>query len=434
MRTHTLALTLAIPFLFPGSAGAFLRTEEILASSIVTRGDGICALPLHLSGAKYGGKDLEHETELCQLESRENAAICPKRRSTNPAIEYFTPPAGMTPRELEKKECVARDAKKVAKYKLSISCSYSPGILAYYHVSRALGNIGNVPASVLRTHDFRDHKHMVRRALRLLERRRNYPIYRSWAELEEVFDRGERHPQASRIFTQDMDYSWGALSRNPRGESEYNEFNGVFGRPDRLGDFMQGPIYGALTHHSLNIGTEFTASNVQKLRQLKDAADFILLDTLLSQQDRFGNIHAKTRTYYLSNGKIEKADDMPSVPEPFRAGAVTVKEMVLRDNDCGVGMAFTNRAQRAHMLEGVAHMDPDTYRYFQDFASRIDAPETQAFFLKGLQLRDSDFRRLQTNVKTSSALLRQRCESGALSLDLDLASHFGGRAPVQNCL
>ena len=36
--------------------------------------------------------------------------------------------------------------------------------------------------------------------------------------------------------------------------------------------------------------------------QLKDAGDFILLDTILGQQDRFGNIHSRNG-FLLPNAK-----------------------------------------------------------------------------------------------------------------------------------
>ena len=433
----TLASLFVYAVLSSTPSHAFLRPSEIAATQIVSRSDGICAVPLRIPGAKYAKKDGNHEAMLCGLERGTTAGYCPKRRSTNPAIEFFSPPAGMSAKDLEKKECVVRGAEKEAKFKQTITCSYAPGILAYYHVSRAIGNVANVPTAVLRTYDARDHKDMAERALRLLQNRSTSAIYRSWTMLLDVLEQGRSNSQAQRIFTEDLEFTWGALGRNPRGESEYPEFNGVFGRPNRLDDFRRGPIYAALTSPGLRAGRDLTAANAQHLRQLKDAADFILLDTLLSQQDRFGNFHQKPKAYYLAtvNGtaKLEKADKLDEVPAEFRAKAVLVKEMILRDNDCGVGMAFTNKAKDARLLDYVAHMDPETYSYFQAFAARIDLPETYAFFVKGLQLRDSDFRRLQRNVKEASALLRARCQSGALALDLSLADFFAGRDPSQAC-
>lgn len=428
-----LALLSLVAFLSTTPAQAFLRTGEILAANIEKKADGICAISPKFPGAKYAKKDEAHEATLCSLERGTTAAYCPKRRSTNPAIEFFVPAAGMSAKDLERKECIAKGAEKEAKYKQSITCSYAPGILAYYHVSRALGNVANVPPAVLRTFDARDHMDMADRALRLLENRSNYPIYKSWSALRDVLADPRNNEYGQRIMTDDLQYTWGALGRNARGESEYNEFNGVFGRPNRLEDFRQGPIYRALITPGLRMGRELTLANAQAIRQLKDAADFILIDTLLSQQDRFGNIHQKPKAYYMANGKLEKADKLEEVPAEFKAKAVMVKEMMLRDNDCGVGMVFTNRSKNAKLLDYVAHMDPETYTYFQAFASRIDLPETYNFFVKGLQLRDSDFKRVQKNTKEASALLRARCQSGELALDVGVSDFFNGKAPLQSC-
>ena len=52
----------------------------------------------------------------------------------------------------------------------------------------------------------------------------------------------------------------------------------------------------ALLAHNADINTlvgrTFTAENVQKMLQLTDAANLIVIDTLINHQDRFGNIHS----------------------------------------------------------------------------------------------------------------------------------------------
>jgi hypothetical protein len=60
----------------------------------------------------------------------------------------------------------------------------------------------------------------------------------------------------------------------------------------------KNPIVAMLTRNadiSTFVGRTFTTDNVQTMVQLKDAADLIVLDTLMNQQNRFGNIH------YLEN-------------------------------------------------------------------------------------------------------------------------------------
>jgi len=46
------------------------------------------------------------------------------------------------------------------------------------------------------------------------------------------------------------------------------------------------------------VGRTFTVENVQRMVQLRDASDLIVIDTLMNQQDRFGNVHCQNTYYY----------------------------------------------------------------------------------------------------------------------------------------
>ncbi len=435
-RTHmllsiaTLLLSLNIT-----PAHAVLRTGDIAAASIVKipvagGRDEICVMPLHLPGAKYAKKDAERETELCGWRVGVNVAACPKRRSTSPATEYFTPPEGKTVAQLTAAHCVMNGAKKQTKYKSTVACTYTPSIPAYYHVSRALGNIGDVPPAVLITKDLNAHKKMADWALQLLSERMNFPIAKWWTVFRNALYQGRGGELADRLFTDDYTQTYGALSRNPRGEKEYNEFNGEFGT-DRLTWFKNSsPVYRALSNRGTRIGREFNVTNVAAMRQMKDAADFILIDTLLNQQDRMGNMHYKEKLYYLVNeaGKVslEKADELAEVPDANKKSAVRVKELLLKDNDCGVNME--NRLKKAQLLEGVAHMDPDTYKYFMQFAATYETAESRDFFIRGLTFTENNYKKVGQNIREAAALLKDRCKSGRLALDLDIKAHFTGKA------
>jgi hypothetical protein len=429
MKNTTLFLTLAISLLTT-PAHALLRTGDLLGQSIVNhpvRGgrDEICVMPLHIPGAKYAKKDAERETDLCSYVAGENVAACPKRRSTSPATEYFTPPAGKSVAQLTAAHCVMDGAKKQAKLKSTVACTYTPSIPAYYHVSRALGNIGDVQPAVLVTQDLRKHQRMADWALQLLAERTNFPIYKWWSVFRDALYTGRGGELADKLFTDDYSQTYGALQRNPRGEKEYDEFNGQYGT-DRLTWFKNSsPVYRALSNRGTRVGREFTVANVNAMRQMKDAADVILIDTLLNQQDRMGNMHYKEKVYYVANGALENADELAEVPEANRKGAVRVKELLLKDNDCGVNME--NRFKKAQLLEGVAHMDPNTYKYFMQFAAGFETSASHDFFVRGLTFTENNFRKVGQNIKEAAALLKNRCQTGRLALDLDLKAHFTGK-------
>jgi hypothetical protein len=109
----------------------------------------VCVLPKHFDVGRYFDKDNEVEAELCNIDVHKNAAVCPKLNSTNPGLDIYSPPQGGTPGQVEAAHCKIAGVHKIAKYKLSSSCSYTPSILGYYHVSRMLGGIGDVPPAVL---------------------------------------------------------------------------------------------------------------------------------------------------------------------------------------------------------------------------------------------------------------------------------------------
>src|SRR6185312_10481683 len=107
--------------------------------------------------------DAEREAQLCSYEISQNVAVCGKTNSTNPGLIFYELAQGQQARDVERANC--KDAKALAKYKLSTSCSYAPSLLAYYHVSRYLGNILQVPPSVVRTVDLTTHKDLGRRTV-----------------------------------------------------------------------------------------------------------------------------------------------------------------------------------------------------------------------------------------------------------------------------
>ena len=100
-----------------------------------------------------------------KIDIRKNAAVCPKLNSTNPGLDIFAIPDGTTAQKFQDTNCKSPKGEKIAKYKLSTSCSYTPSLLGYYHVSRILGHVANVPPAVLRTYDLADHIVLGRKAL-----------------------------------------------------------------------------------------------------------------------------------------------------------------------------------------------------------------------------------------------------------------------------
>jgi len=404
-----------------------LKGVEIRSLEVPGRRPELCVIPLHIPGVKYKKKDSAHEDLLCSLNIDVTAATCAKTNSTNPGVNFFTSET-LTPEQLIAAECEAEDSKKQAKYKLSTSCSYTPSLLAYYHVSRALGNVLNVPLAVIRTMDIDRHRSIAKKALSLIGNKEEL-IYKTWSSLKSALDAGKESKRADLLFVDGYEQSYGALQRNPRGEEKYPEFyNGGADQPARAANFKKkSPIYKDLISSTNKVPREFNQENVQRFVQMRDAADMILIDTILSQQDRFGNVAAEIKYYYAGkkDGVFQvKSDDQDELPAKVKDVAFAIKEVMLKDNDCGI--VKSNTLKDAKLLQGVAHMSPQTYKNLLLFQQFMNTNEAHEYFEHEILATDHDIRAIQRNLNDAVELLQERCKDGDLKLDLDLDIYFSG--------
>jgi hypothetical protein len=450
MRTPvrlTQLLLLSVASLAPGLAHATLsahlqRGEKIVDHAVPGRSAEVCVIPKHFAGGDYSKKDSKVETELCNIDAHTNAAVCPKLNSTNPGLDFYSLPQGATPDQVAAAGCKTAGAKKLAKYKLSSSCSYTPSILGYYHVSRMLGGIADVPPTVLRTFDLKNHIALGRKALAATKS--GTLIHLTWAGLMAQLTAGANAKRRDVLLTDDFAQSYGALSENPTKEDFYKEFfDGGANNIARARNFRdKNPIVRLLARNadiSSLVGRNFTTENVQKMVQLKDAADMIVIDTLMNQQDRFGNIHFLQTFYYRdandlnADGSAKLKSKKSLTPEEVaRLGAVQVKTMLLKDNDCGV--AKDNIAKQAGLADRIAHIDPKTYRRLLHFDAIADAADTKEFFARELVFTTKDYANVRKNLKDLATKLHQACLQGRLKLDLDLQAHFSTQPlKAQSC-
>ncbi|MEO9062357.1 MAG: hypothetical protein ABI270_10000 [Nitrosospira sp.] len=411
-----------------------IRGEKIVGEKIVElpvpgREAEICAVPTRFDGASYSTRDARVMEQLCAIDVRKNAAVCPKLNSTNPGLDIFAIPDDTTAQKFQDTYCKSPKGEKIAKYKLSTSCSYTPSLLGYYHVSRILGNVANVPPAVLRTYDLADHIALGRKALARAPA--SSLIRATWAGLMAQLTAGPNASRRALLLTDDFSQSYGALVDNPSHEEFYNDFfNGGGNSLARAQNFRdRNPTIALLARSadvSTMVGRNFTADNVQKMVQIKDASELIVLDMLLNQQDRFGNIHEVPVYYYLDaqDGKVRNERKL-TADEVTQRKAVKVKQMMLKDNDCGV--AKSNIAKSAGLADRIAHMDPETYYRLLSLDRISGRPEVEAFFRHETLFTSADFASLRANLKQLATQLHQRCTAGQLKLDLDLDAHFSDK-------
>lgn len=407
----------------------FERGERIVEIPIPRGRPEVCVIPKHYPGANYSRTDLSTEETLCGINEYKNAAVCPKLNSTNPGINIASVPEGASISAIEARNCSKETgAKKLAKYKLSTSCSYTPSILGYYHVSRILGGLANVPPSVVRTFDLDRHLELGAKALSQV--RSGDLIAQTWSGLISQLRAGASGRKKDQLLTDNLDQSYGALILSPKGDEFYKEFfNGGAQNIIRAQRFRDSNPIFALVKNSAPVeklvGRDFNAANVQRMVQMRDAVDMVVLDTLLNQQDRFGNINYINK-YYFFDRNDTKSDGTPKLKSSLKPteGAVGVKEIMLQDNDCGV--AKENIAKKAGLAGFIRHIDPGMYRRLQKLNNDSATAETKAFFRQNLLFTEGDYVGFRKNLAQLASDLKTACKNGSLKLDLDLQAHFSG--------
>lgn len=417
-------LVLLFPLFSPHFAFS-LVSSEITGRNLVTfrtpnADTELCVLPHQGPNFTYSKRDNQIEEQLCRYDlyglttSDGQIAVCPKINSTNPGLHLLLDRATLrfpgTP-----VNCHQRDDNLVlvAKHKQSISCSYTPSILMYYHLSRRFGGILNVPVAVLRTIDKKEHLRWTEQALSYFTDDESELIAQNWRHYKRAHSQPEAYPQ---IFTTDGKYLYGALVLNLNDEKYYGEVNGKGAYADRENRFQQQrpflKVASAQPLAEINEGLSLP-EKLQNLIQMQDVSNMVLMDYLLNQADRVGNIHYVERQASLENHQLRIQET------PFN-GSFPVKTMILKDNDCGI--IKENRFRSFKILEKVRHMSPYTYHTLLTWADEISQPQTLQFLKKEILLTEKDLfgedRGLIANAQRAKEILKKNCQSGYLQLDL----------------
>lgn len=404
--------------------------------------DEICVIPKKFPGADYDSDDLDDEKELCSLDFRDPmVGVCPKLSSTNPGLEIYKLNPGDSKETFETEECrnPSRNRKKVAKYKMSITCSYTGSIISYYHMARLLG-ISSVPPSAVRTFDLDSHKKYSKRGVSYSQGR-GY-ISTTWNQLDSALYKNDKW-----LLTTDLRQTFGALSVNPTGEMRHplinvKPYSSFIAKP-----WVKKVMNGASVRESLtdaffsSVGIKPSSHDhwefqraTYGIKVMEDISNMILIDYLMGQQDRLGNIHSSDYHYYKNtSGKIKKSKASKS-PNPSTLGSTytntAVPRLVLKDNDCGIRSADASVFEKNNSLENVRHMSRGTYKRLMWLANNWSA--VRSLLTKESTMATKNFWQedlnnpVSGNVISAKKILYNNCKAGKLLLDLDVEDHLEG--------
>ena len=400
-----------------------------------------CVIPKHSPFAHYKKQDREDEALLCGVDFYNmtasydipiiQVAICPKNRSTNPAVEIYRLKAtDLSIEEYEAQQCrlpsKKRDkklAKRLAKFKQSISCSYTPSILGYYHVSRMLGNIGEISPAVIRTMSLKQHRKIAKQGYKVARKYKQTVQAKTWKNMIETQNHiDSKHNKmgkkySNRIFTLDNKQIFGAMQKDVKNEEKYKEFyiKNVKNSYRRL--TSQPFVKKLLSKKS------YANAAVADVYQLKDYADMLLLDYLLSQEDRFGNMAYKDYYYFVNEaGEIQRQrikgnqetvlDNDEKDPNLHK-----VRRLVLKDNDCGVNRM--NRTKKSKIMSKIRHMSLNSYQYLLKLEQQLETESLAHFFQNELLFSEKDWKKFEQNLHSLKSVLQKNCYNGYLALDLN---------------
>lgn len=406
-----------------------------------------------LPGAHFSKHDLREEKKYCKLDLYEQA-LCPKLWSTSPGTIIYTVENGIDVRQWEKEHCSDRHKSKAnalhkpAVFKISVndrdtSATYAPSSWVYYHFSRFLKTNVHVPVAVYRSMDLAAHnERVVKPALQMAGNRHGLRMLAAgWKFVDQLETAQSTGGAAHAALTDEAQQIFGVML-DSKGDRYGPEFNGT--RESGWGsgqnqDFQQTAPFLAL-RSELPVA-EAAAWSVSEARKnplmakalsadtppvqvvfwMQDVLEITVLDYILGQQDRIGNIDYNWRWYWVEEGKLEsKSAHDANVPDELKAfDPIRVRQSAINDNDAGVRRGYADFAQKTHMLEGLRHYHPGLYRRLGLLAADLGTAGPIHNWLTdsaGLSEKEADV--ISQRAVKAFELLQADCRSGALKLDL----------------
>jgi hypothetical protein len=409
-----------------------------------------CEIVPPLPGSERAPGDREREQAYCAIDfSSKSLAVCPKTWSTSPAALVYDlvgtaweNKAG----QFESEVCAigghARDkaSSELAVFKNSLngretSGTYAPASLLYYHFSRFLQTRVQVPVAVIAEFPVTDYlQRVVAPGLAFSGSSRQKMLHAGWLEMQQALESPESYGHRASLLTGDGQHLWGVMLMFA-GKRHGAEINGT--RASGWGDGQNRDFQRTAPFLALRVDqplAQAIASAIDEARQdpamakdlpadieprqvawwMGEIAEIVVLDTILGQQDRVGNIDYQWRWLWQEDGL-----QMSSSRPPQGIDAYRLKVSWLNDNDAGVYSGYANYASRTAMLEGWFHMDPGLYRRLQDLALDFEGNGPAAQALRSnyrLPPREADA--IVRRTLEVAAALQKRCQAGQLRMDL----------------
>lgn len=410
--------------------------------------------------AHYSKHDRKTQSDYCSIDFSKTA-LCPKLWSTSPGTiiyEIDVAKYGNDYTQFENQHCAeghgARKAAidKLATYKISVndrntSATYAPSSWAYYHLSRYFKTGVHVPVAVYRSVDKQVHlERVVKPALAIIHERHGLKMLgEGWSFLEAVESGQDKGYAGKALLTGGDTLVFGSLLDN-QGDRYSIIFNGTresgWGKGQNY-DFQQTAPFLALRSElpmaeAIKAGIDKARSNPKMARELpadiepaqvafwmNDLLEITLLDYILGQQDRIGNIDYQWRWFWLKDGKLHSdhahGTEVPAALAEFKP--LRLKRTAINDNDAGVRKGYANFTMQTGMLNGLRHYNPHLYKKLAQLAQDLKSQgEIYQWFVRSSGLGNHEVDAIVEKTQKAFELLVTDCEAGNLKLDLEPSS------------
>lgn len=458
MHRTLLVTTITALLAAPALANDSVQGEETLYTSpngVTERCVRISPMP----GAVYSPEDLATEAAFCAIDLyAPTVALCPKTWSTSPGMivhDISEGPYAGDRRAFETRACPeGKEAKglgggELAKFKPTMNArgtsgTFSASPLLYYHLSRFLDADIGVPPAVWRSMDREMHlTEVARPGVAISGHSHSSDMNRTgWQVLLEADQNPDSYSPTDDLFTADRTAIYGVMLQS-KGNRYNSELNGT--RASGWGEGQNYDFQGTAPFLALRSqkplaeavaeGVAEALKDPQLRRDMGDAPDprqivswmtdlanIVLMDFILSQQDRVGNIDYVEHWVWVENGALRsrKAVSHGSETEPLSEGAFKLKRTHLNDNDAGGRVEYANFAKSTGMLDDLHHFPARTWRQLMALEADLKAEGPLHAYLKSsFGLSDRQFAQLVKNTLLAAATLRMQCRASAIQFDLD---------------
>lgn len=419
----------------------------------------VCVRIAPMPGATYSEADQKAEAAFCAIDLYSAAVgLCPKTWSTSPGMIIHDLSNGPYQNERqgfernacpEGKEAKDQSAGELAKFKPTMNArgtsgTFSASPLLYYHLSRYLGADIGVPVAVWRSMDKDMHlTEVARPGLAQSGHSHSSDMNQAgWRTLVSADADPSAYAPTSDLFTSDLKAIYGVMLKSS-GDRYNSEVNGTrasgWGKGQNL-DFQQTAPFLALRSPEpldraiaegvaeatkdpqimKDMGTDVTSA--QMAYWMSDIAGIVLLDFILSQQDRVGNIDYVSHWFWMENGAVKsrKAVKHGDETDPLPEGAIKIKRTHLNDNDAGGRVEYANFAKSTEMLQKLRHFPAGLYIQLMKLDADLAAKGPLYDYLRdSFGLSGAQFDQLVTNTGLAAQILRTSCERGGLRFDVD---------------